>query len=203
MKLIAATNNQHKVMEFKRILRLLGFEVMSQAEAGVEIEVDENADTFAGNARLKAEAVFAATGVATVADDSGLEVYALKNAPGVYSARYGGEGLDDKGRYEKLLCEMKNVKDEDRGARFVCSICLVLSDAKKYSFTGVCEGKIAYQPDGENGFGYDPIFLVGGKSFSALTPQEKDEMSHRGKALREMARAIEAEMQNQPQNKGE
>ena len=195
MKLIAATNNTHKVIEFKRILEPLGYTVLSQEEAGIHIEVEETGETFEENAYLKAKSVYEASGLPTVADDSGIAVDALNGAPGVYSARYGGPALDDVGRYEKLLAEMENVPDSNRTARFVCAISLILSNEKVYSFTGVCEGKIGYAPRGENGFGYDPIFMVGDKSTAELSPAEKDKISHRGQALRKMEKLLR-KMQN-------
>ena len=195
MKLIASTNNTHKVIEFKRILEPLGYTVLSQKEAGIHIEVEETGETFEENAYLKAKSVYEASGLPTVADDSGIVVDALNGAPGVYSARYGGPALDDVGRYEKLLAEMENVPDSNRTARFVCAISLILSNEKVYSFTGVCEGKIGYAPRGENGFGYDPIFMVGDKSTAELSPAEKDKISHRGQALRKMEKLLR-KMQN-------
>ena len=195
MKLIAATNNTHKVIEFKRILEPLGYTVLSQKEAGIHIEVEETGETFEENAYLKAKSVYEASGLPTVADDSGIAVDALNGAPGVYSARYGGPALDDDGGYEKLLAEMENVPDSNRTARFVCAISLILSNEKVYSFTGVCEGKIGYAPRGENGFGYDPIFMVGDKSTAELSPAEKDKISHRGQALRKMEKLLR-KMQN-------
>lgn len=195
MKLIAATNNAHKVVEFKRILEPFGFTVLTQREAGIAIEAEETGTTFEENAYLKAKAVFDASGLSTVADDSGIAVDALNGAPGVYSARYGGPELDDVGRYEKLLRDMENVPEEERGAQFVCAISLILSPEKVYSFTGVCEGKVGYAPRGENGFGYDPIFMVGDRSTAELSPQEKDAISHRGKALRKMEQMLRT-MQN-------
>lgn len=190
MKIIIATNNAHKVGEFERILRPLGIEAVSMNEAGINADPDENSDSFEGNAYIKAKAVYDITGEITVADDSGLEVYALDNAPGVYSARYGGEGLNDKQRYEKLLNELKDITESERGARFVCAVSLITKSGKNYTFTGVCEGKIGYEPLGENGFGYDPVFMVGEDSFSVLSPEKKDEISHRGIALRKMAEEI-------------
>lgn len=187
MKLIVATHNAHKVKEFERILAPLGFEVLSQSSLGIEAEAEENAGTFEGNAFLKAKAVYDECGLATIADDSGLEVYALKNEPGVYSARYGGPGLDDAGRTRLLLQNMENISEEERGGRFVCAISYIDNSGKAYSFTGYCEGKIGHTPQGENGFGYDPVFLVGEKSFSELSPAEKDSVSHRGQALRKLA----------------
>lgn len=195
MKLIAATNNAHKVVEFKRILEPLGFTVLSQKEAGIHVEAEETGTTFEENAYLKAKAVYDASGLPTVADDSGIVVDALDGAPGVYSARYGGPGLNDVGRYEKLLHEMEGVPDAKRTARFVCAISLVLSPDKAFSFTGVCEGKIGHGPRGENGFGYDPIFMVGEKSTAELSPEEKDKISHRGQALRKMEQMLST-MQN-------
>lgn len=195
MKLIAATNNAHKVVEFKRILEPLGFTVLSQKEAGIHVEAEETGTTFEENAYLKAKAVYDASGLPTVADDSGIVVDALDGAPGVYSARYGGPGLNDVDRYEKLLHEMEEVPDAKRTARFVCAISLVLSPDKAFSFTGVCEGKIGHGPRGENGFGYDPIFMVGEKSTAELSSEEKDKISHRGQALRKMEQMLSA-MQN-------
>ena len=195
MKLIAATNNAHKVVEFKRILEPLGFTVLSQKEAGIRVEAEETGTTFEENACLKAKAVYDASGLPTVADDSGIVVDALDGAPGVYSARYGGPGLNDVDRYEKLLHEMEGVPDAKRTARFVCAISLVLSPDKAFSFTGVCEGKIGHGPRGENGFGYDPIFMVGEKSTAELSSEEKDKISHRGQALRKMEQMLSA-MQN-------
>ncbi|MCI5923823.1 MAG: RdgB/HAM1 family non-canonical purine NTP pyrophosphatase [Oscillospiraceae bacterium] len=200
MKLIAATNNAHKLIEFKRILEPLGFTVLSQKEAGIHVEAEETGTTFEENAYLKAKAVYDASGLATVADDSGIAVDALNGAPGVYSARYGGPGLNDVDRYEKLLHEMDGVPDEKRTARFVCAISLILSSDQVFGFTGVCEGKIGYEPRGENGFGYDPIFMVGDKSTAELLPEEKDKISHRGQALRKMEQMLSA-MQNGETNK--
>lgn len=183
MKLILASNNQHKLAEFSRVLRPLGIEVISQSQAGIYLEVEETGETFEENARLKAEAIFARTGTPVVADDSGLEVDALDNAPGVYSARYGGEGLTDVGRYNKLLEALADVPDEKRGARFVCVLHYIDGAGEHHSLRGECPGKIGYAPRGENGFGYDPVFMVGEKSFSELSPAEKDAISHRGRAL--------------------
>ena len=190
MKFIIATKNAHKVEEFQRILEPLGITAVSQEEAGLDISPEENADTFEGNSLLKAKAVQQAAGVPVIADDSGLEVYALGNAPGVYSARYGGPGLSDGQRTEKLLGEMRKIPDLQRGARFVSCISLVLNGEKLYTFTGICEGKIGHEPLGSNGFGYDPVFMVGEKSFAQLSGKEKDAISHRGKALRKMAEKL-------------
>lgn len=191
MKFVIATKNQHKVEEFKRILSPLGIETLSQADVGVDIDVIEDADTFEGNARLKAKALFDAVGLPTIADDSGIEVDALDKAPGIFSARYGGESCkNDIERYELLLKNIENVPDESRTGRFVCSIYLVLDDVNEYSFTGICEGTIGHFPQGKDGFGYDPIFLVDGKSFAEINGTEKDEISHRGIALRKLEKFL-------------
>ncbi len=183
MKIIAATKNKNKLREFGEILK--GFEVVSQEEAGVDIDVEETGTTFEENSLLKAKTIFEATGIAAIADDSGLCVDALGGAPGIYSARYGGEGYDDKGRVELLLKNMENVPDSERSARFVCAITLV-SQEGIITARGECEGKIDYAPRGENGFGYDPVFFVEkfGKTMAEISPEEKNEISHRGKALR-------------------
>lgn len=183
MRLILASNNRHKLEEFGRVLRPLGIEVISQSGAGIQLEVEETGETFEENARLKAEAIFELTHTPVVADDSGLEVDALDNAPGVFSARYGGEGLTDTDRYNKLLEALTNVPDEKRGARFVCVLHYIDAAGRHYSLRGECPGRIGYAPRGENGFGYDPVFMVGEKSFSELSPAEKDAVSHRGRAL--------------------
>ncbi len=183
MKLILASNNKHKLAEFSRVLEPLGIEVVSQSQAGICLEVEETGTTFAENARLKAEAIYAQAGISVVADDSGLEVDALDNAPGVYSARYGGEGLSDADRYNKLLDALAEVPTEKRGARFVCVLHYIDEAGEHHSLRGECPGLIGYAPQGENGFGYDPIFMVGEKSFAQLTSGEKDAISHRGRAL--------------------
>ena len=191
MKLILATNNQHKLTEFRRVLDPIGVTVISQNEAGISVDVEETGKTFEENAKLKADAIYQLTELPTVADDSGLEVDILDNAPGVYTARYAGENATDADRYNKLLGEMKAVKDADRTARFVCALHYIDSDGVGHSMRGECFGKIGYEPKGANGFGYDPVFMVGSKSFSELLPEEKDAVSHRGKALQMLADLIQ------------
>ena len=183
MKIIAATKNKNKLREFGEILK--GFEIVSQEEAGIDIDVEETGTTFEENSMLKAKAIYDLTGIAAIADDSGLCVDALGGEPGVYSARYGGEGYDDKGRVELLLKNMKDLPDDKRSARFVCAITLV-SDEGVITARGECEGKIDYSPKGENGFGYDPVFFVEryGKTMAEISPEEKNAISHRGKALK-------------------
>ena len=186
MKLILATNNKNKLREVRQILEPLGYEVISQSEAGINIEVEETGETFEQNAELKAQAIYERTKTEVIADDSGLEVDALGGQPGVYSARYGGEGLSDSQRVSLLIDNMKDVDAENRTARFVCVLCYISSDGTKRFFKGTCEGKIGFEPKGENGFGYDPVFMVGEKSMSELSSDEKNQISHRGNALKKL-----------------
>ena len=185
MRAVLASHNQKKIAELQTILGELGVEVISQREAGVDIEVEETGTTFEANARLKARAVMEATGLPAIADDSGLSVDALDGAPGVYSARYGGEGLDDTGRWQLLLEHMQGV--EDRACRFVCVICCAFPDGGELMARGECPGVLAQAPQGDGGFGYDPIFYLPqlGKTMAQLTPQEKNSLSNRGNALRD------------------
>lgn len=189
MKIIAATKNKNKLREFGEILK--GFEIISQEEAGVDVDVEETGATFEENSYLKAKAIYDITGITTIADDSGLCVDALNGAPGVYSARYGGVGYDDKGRVQLLLENMKDVPDSERTARFVCVITLV-GEEGIITARGECEGRIDYGPKGENGFGYDPVFYVDRfeKTLAEVTPEEKNSISHRGKALKIFAEKL-------------
>ena len=182
MKLVLATQNPKKLKEMNEILSHLGVEVVSEAELGVRIEVEETGETFTDNARLKATAVMQATGLPAVADDSGLCVDALDGRPGIYSARYAGEHATDADRVEKLLSELEGTPD--RTGRFVCAIAYLDGKGEAHIFEGVCQGKIAPAPRGTDGFGYDPVFLVGEKTFAEMTAEEKDAVSHRGKANR-------------------
>ena len=189
MKIIAATKNKNKLREFGEILK--GFEIISQEEAGIDIDVEETGTTFEENSLLKAQAIYEKSGIPAIADDSGLCVDALGGEPGVYSARYGGEGLDDEDRVELLLKNMKDIPDEKRTARFVCAITMV-SDDGIITARGECEGRINHAPIGENGFGYDPVFYMEeyDKTTAQMTPDEKNAVSHRGKALRIFAEKI-------------
>ena len=180
MELLIATNNAHKVEEFKRLFAGRGIDVFSLKEKGISVEIEENGTTFAENAYIKAKTIYDLVKAPVIADDSGICVDALFGAPGVYSARYGGEGLDDKGRTALLLKNMEGVKD--RSAHFACAICYIDALGKRHDFYGECQGTIGFSPKGENGFGYDPVFMVGEKSFSELSGKEKDQISHRGKA---------------------
>ena len=190
MKVIAATGNKGKIREFTRIFAPFGIEVISQSQVCPEFEVEENGTTFEENSFLKANAVHQHTKTAVVADDSGLCVDALGGAPGVYSARYAGEDTPYPEKIRLLLEELKDIPDEKRTARFVAHICFIDENSNRIDVEGVCEGNIGYEPKGENGFGYDPIFMVGEKSFSELSDEEKDQCSHRGKALRELTKRL-------------
>lgn len=192
---IIATHNVKKLAELERILTPLGISVQTASQAGYSLpEVDETGTTFAENARLKAESAMRATGRPAVADDSGLVVDALGGAPGVYSARYAGPDAGDRDRYEKLLRELADVPDDRRTARFVSAVCCVFPDGTSIDVTGACEGRIARAPRGDGGFGYDPVFLVGDRSYAELTAAEKDEISHRGRALRALQDALRRRM---------
>lgn len=183
MKLILASNNKDKLREFKEILEPLGFEICSQREEGINIEAEETGDTFFENSAIKARAVYDIAHCPVIADDSGLEVDYLGGEPGVYSARYGGEDVDDIGRCYLVLDKLKGVPDEKRTARFVAVISYIDQNGELSQFKGTIEGRIGYERIGEHGFGYDPIFMVGDKSTAQLDPEEKNKISHRGKAL--------------------
>ena len=183
MKVVLASKNAHKLQELQDILSAQGVEVILESAAGVDVEVKETGTTFEENSLLKARAVMEASGLPAIADDSGLMVDALNGAPGVSSARYGGPGLDDAGRYRLLLENMRGVLD--RKCRFVSAITLCMPSGDIVTARGECPGTLAYAPQGENGFGYDPIFFVPEKkkTFAQLTAEEKNAISHRGRAL--------------------
>lgn len=183
MKLILASNNKDKLREFKEILEPLGFEIKSQREEGIDIEAEETGETFFENSAIKAQAVYDIAHCPVIADDSGLEVDYLGGEPGVYSARYGGEEVDDIGRCYLVLDKLTGVPDEKRTARFVAVISYIDENGKLSQFRGTIEGRIGYDRRGEYGFGYDPIFMVGDKSTAEISPEEKNKISHRGKAL--------------------
>lgn len=187
MKLIIATNNQGKVREIKQMLEPLGYEPVSLKDAGIDIEVVEDGDTFEENAHIKAKAVYDICHCPVVADDSGLEVDFLDGAPGIYSARYAGEGASDEQRIQKILDELDGVDESMRTARFVCAMYCILDDETEYSVRGTMEGFIGTEPLGENGFGYDPIFMVDEDTSVAMLPaEEKNRISHRANALKQL-----------------
>lgn len=195
MKLVLASKNKKKLVEMNEILSHLGTEVCSEAEAGVDVEVEETGTTFEENSLLKARAVMEASGLPAIADDSGLCVDALNGAPGVYSARYGGLD-DDVARYRLLLENLRGAGT--RAAHFHTSVVCCFPNGNVLEAEGDCHGTIAYAPQGENGFGYDPVFFVPEmrKTFGQLTPEEKNAISHRGVALRAFGEKLKEYMEN-------
>ena len=193
-RLLIASNNAHKVVEFRRLFAGLPYDLVTPADIGLDLDVDETGETFAENARLKACAFAEASGLLAMADDSGLEVDALGGEPGVRSARYGGPGLDDPGRVQLLLKNMEGVPDERRACRFNATLVLVGLDEDDLEVEGVCEGRVAHAPAGTNGFGYDPVFYVPAfdKTMAQLSDAQKDQISHRGKATRAMVAMLAA-----------
>ena len=185
-KFVIASNNAHKVNEFKRILSELDIDVITAKEAGVDFSyVEETGATFAENAEIKAMYAYKECGLPSIADDSGLCVDALDGRPGIYSARYAGENSSDNEKIDLLLSELSDVEESERTAHFICSICCVIDEDNILKAEGRCEGTIGFDKKGENGFGYDPVFYVdNGKSFAELSDNEKDTFSHRGDALR-------------------
>lgn len=203
MKLILASNNKNKLREFSRLVKDMDIELISQRDAGCDFEVEETGTTFEENSYLKASAVTNATGIAAFADDSGLCVDALGGEPGVYSARYcPKEGATDSDRYNYLLSKLENV--ENRTARFVCTICCTMPNGDVIRSRGECEGYIMRSPVGNGGFGYDPVFHPNcvDRGMAELTPEEKNAISHRGKALREFISKLNEYMEkNNADNK--
>ena len=189
MIFVIASNNRKKIEELERILSPLNIYAKTAEQLGKEsIEVEETGTTFAENAELKAKAMCEHTGMPAIADDSGLVVDALGGAPGVLSARYAGEGATDAEKINKLLTELMKTGSSDRSARFECVICCYFPNGEKIFAHDTCEGTIGYAPRGANGFGYDPIFFVeGNKTFAELSDHQKDLISHRGRALKELS----------------
>ena len=185
-KLLLATTNQGKLREYCHLLKGLPFTLVTPADEGMDITVDEKKKTFEENARLKATTYSRLSGLVTLADDSGLEVDALGGGPGIISARFAGEQASDKDRIEHLLSRLKDVPWERRTARFKCVIAIATPSRKTELCYGVCQGLIALEPKGENGFGYDPVFYLPefGKTIAELPLETKNQVSHRGKAAR-------------------
>ncbi len=182
---LIATHNKKKKAELLRILGPMGIDVKTDEELGLTLtEVEENGETFYENSLLKAESGCKESGYPCIADDSGLMVDYLAGAPGVYSARFAGEHGNDAKNNEKLLKLLKDVPENERTARFVSVVCIAFPNGDVISARGECEGKIGYCEKGYGGFGYDPVFMVDGKSFAELSAEEKDKLSHRGKALK-------------------
>lgn len=191
MEIVLATNNKNKVKEISEKLKQFNIKVISQEEAGCDIEVEETSNTFKGNAELKAEAIYKILGKPVIAEDSGLEIDALNGEPGVYSKRYAGPNATDEDRINKVLDLMQDIEDEKRTARFKCVICYIDGNSEKHFFEGICEGKIIKEPIGENGFGYDPIFQYDTRTNAQMSSEEKNKISHRGRAIDKLVKYIE------------
>jgi len=191
-RILIATRNPGKVREFALALEPEGFDVVGMDALDDSGEIEETGETFEANARLKAEGYSTRTDMLVLADDSGIEVDALDGAPGVQSARYGGPGLDDEGRTRWLLQELEGVPDERRAARFRCVLALAREGKTLATFDGVIEGRINHGPEGENGFGYDPVFFhpPSGCTTAQLVPAEKQKISHRGQAIAALLEAL-------------
>lgn len=191
-RMIFATGNAGKMKEIRMIMEGIGYEVISMKEAGVDIEIEENGSTYEENAMIKAKAVAAITGDTVLADDSGLEIDYLNKEPGVQSARYLGEDTPYAIKNASLISRLEGVPDEQRTARFVCAIAAVLPDGRELTTRATIEGRIGYEEKGNHGFGYDPIFYVPefGKTTAELTEEEKNQVSHRGKALELMKKEL-------------
>ena len=187
-KIILASNNKGKIAEVKEILKDMNVEVISMKEAGLDVDIEENGSTFEENALIKAEAIMKMTGEITIADDSGLEVDYLNKEPGIYSARYMGHDTSYDIKNNAIIQRLEGVKGTDRSARFVCAMAVVFPDGKNIIARGTMEGLIADKPMGENGFGYDTIMYLPEyqKTSAQLSSEEKNKISHRGKALEKL-----------------
>lgn len=202
MKIIFATGNQNKMKEIRMILQDLGMEILSMKEAGISIDIEENGTSFEENAMIKASAIaelpeVKAMNAIVLADDSGLEIDYLNKEPGIRSARYAGTDTSYLIKNNLLLSRMKGVPEEERTARFVCAIAAVFPNGDKEVARGTMEGQVAYEIAGANGFGYDPIFYLPeyGCTSAELSPEKKNELSHRGQGLRMMRKIMEQKMQ--------
>jgi XTP/dITP diphosphohydrolase len=194
MIVVAATQNKHKIKEMNAIIGSFGLELISRRDAGVpDYEVEEDGGTFEKNSLIKAMEIHKACGMITIADDSGLMVDSLGGAPGVYSARFAGEDGNDRKNNEKLLELLSGFPEKERGAKFVAVITMVFSEEEVLVARGECKGHILYDGKGENGFGYDPLFVPEGydQSFAELSTDEKNRISHRAKALKALAEQLE------------
>ncbi len=191
-EIIIATNNSNKVREMKQKLAKFGINVLSQSEVGVNIDVEETGETFKENALIKAQAIYDILKKPVIADDSGLCIDALDGAPGVHSHRFAGEDATDKDRINVVLEKLKDTPTEKRTARFKCCVCYIDAEGEKHFFEGTAEGIIGTEPRGTNGFGFDPIFHYEGdeRSFAEYTPDEKNAVSHRGKAVAQFVEYI-------------
>jgi XTP/dITP diphosphohydrolase len=195
-RVIVASGNQGKIREIREILAPLELEVVSMKEAGIEVDVDETGSSFEENALLKARGIATLTDDLVIADDSGLEIDYLNKEPGIYSARYLGRDVSYDIKNQNLLNRLEGVPDEKRSARFVCAVAAILPNKKELVVRGVMEGRIGYEIKGEYGFGYDPIFYLPeyGMSSAEILPEEKNKISHRGKALQQMFLLLQEEI---------
>lgn len=195
-KIVFATSNEGKMREIREIMKDLGCEVVSLKEAGVQVDIVEDGDTFEANAVIKAKTIWEQTGGIVLADDSGLEIDALNGEPGVYSARYMGEYTSYEIKNWNLIHRLNGVPEEKRTARFVAAIAAVLPDGRVVTTRGTMEGVIAHEPAGAGGFGYDPILMLTeyGKTSAELTMEQKNAISHRGKGLRAMKEVLAKEI---------
>jgi XTP/dITP diphosphohydrolase len=186
-KLLIATNNKGKIQEFRALLRGIPYELVAPADIQLKLDVEESGSTYQENAKLKALAFSTASGLLAMADDSGLEVDALAGSPGIRSSRYAGTAAADINKVDYLLAKLEGVPEEKRSARFRCVIAIAKPDGQVYFCSGLCEGRISFQPQGRAGFGYDPVFYFPelGKTMAELSEEVKNQISHRGRAARE------------------
>ena len=196
-RFIVATKNKGKLEEIKEILQDFPYEVISMEEAGIIKDIEETGNTFEENALVKAEEIFRATGEMVMADDSGLEVDYLDGAPGIYSSRFAGEGATDEDKNKKLLQLLEGVPFEKRSARFVCVIAVIFPDGQHFTVKGTCDGYIGFEPIGDNGFGYDPLFFLPEYNMTTaqMEPEQKNRISHRGRALVKMVEELRLRQQ--------
>ena len=193
MKVVLASKNPHKLVEISKITEKFGFELVLESDVGVDIDVEETGSTFEENSFLKADAVMKATGLPALADDSGIAVDALNGEPGIYSARYMGEDTSYEIKNRNIIDRLADAKGQERSARFVCNIAAVLPDGRVLHTEAAMEGQIAMEPAGCGGFGYDPILYLPefGMTSAELTMEQKNAISHRGKALEAMKKELE------------
>lgn len=194
MRIIAATQNSHKIKEMEAITKQFGMEIISQKEAGFEpVDIEEDGNSFEENSAIKAKAICQRTGEPSIADDSGLAVDALDGAPGIYSARYAGENADDSENNAKLLAALKETPPINRTGKYVSVITLAYPDGRTLVARGECTGTLLFSPRGEGGFGYDPLFIPDGsdETFAEMSAEEKNRISHRAKALNGLKELLE------------
>ena len=192
-KIIFATGNQNKMREIREIYEDLGYEILSMKEAGISVDIVEDGKTFEENALIKARAIADQVDAIVLADDSGLEIDYLNKEPGIYSARYMGEDTSYDIKNANLIERLDGVPKEKRTARFVCAVAAVFPDGSEKVVRGTIEGYIGWEPEGENGFGYDPIFFLPecGCTSAELSPEKKNELSHRGEGLKKIRKILE------------